>query len=330
MTFETVLIAALSAVLILLATISTVVTARINRLHPPEGELVAIAAGIVHMAERRPKGHAPEADVVLVHGASATLGDQLLALADKLALRYRVLAVDRPGQGWSGRPGGRLDASPLRQARHIAAALRHRGVERAIVVGHSFGASVAAALAIEEASLVRGLVLVAAASHPWPGGVSWHYRIAAWPILGGLYSFLLAPTLGSLILGRGVEAVFRPQAPPPDYVSKAGASRALTPGRFRANAQDVASLKRHVAALCRRYQEITTPCVIVTGDADDTVRSSIHSHGLARDIAGSRLVVLEGVGHMPHHSHPEAILAAVDEIVARTSKTRTLAPSERG
>ena len=51
---------------------------------------------------------------------------------------------------------------------------------------------------------------------------------------------------------------------------------------------------------------------------DDTVWPSIHSHGLARDIEGAKLVVLEGVGHMPHHARPDAVLAAVDEIVART------------
>ena len=74
-------------------------------------------------------------------------------------------------------------------------------------------------------------------------------------------------------------------------------------------------LKRHVTALSRRYAEIKAPCVIITGDADDTVSPGIHSQGLARDIEGAKLVVLEGVGHMPHHARPDAILAAVDEIV---------------
>ena len=97
----------------------------------------------------------------------------------------------------------------------------------------------------------------------------------------------------------------------------AGCGESSVPS-LRANGQDVAKLKRHLTALSPRYREIKVPCVIVTGDADNTVSPGIHSRGLARDIEGANLVVLEGVGHMPHHARPDAILAAVNEIVART------------
>jgi pimeloyl-ACP methyl ester carboxylesterase len=330
MTLEIALLAVPLAALLGLGAISLAITAHINRRHPPEGELRTILGGRMHIAERCPTGCAPRADLVLIHGASASLGDQLVALSDTLARRYRVLAVDRPGQGWSERPAGMGDASPTRQALRIAEVLRQIGVGRAVVIGHSFGAAVAAALAIERPSLVQGLVLVAAVSHPWPGGVAWHYRLAALPLLGPLFSFLLAPIIGSLILERSAEAAFRPQSPPPDYAGKAGAARAVTPKRFRANGQDVARLKQHVEKLSRRYHEIKAPCVIITGDADTTVWPSIHSQGLARDIEGSRLVVLEGVGHMPHHARPDAVLAAVEEILAAGQPTdgRSSQPAE--
>jgi pimeloyl-ACP methyl ester carboxylesterase len=317
---------ALVAAVLVIAVISLCITVSIDRRYPPEGTLRAISGGRMHIAERRPVDGAAAADVVLIHGASASLGDQLVALSARLAARYRVLAVDRPGQGWSDRPSGRLDSSPSRQALRIAEALRTIGVERAIIIGHSFGAAVAAALAIEQQSLVQGVVFVAPATHPWPGGVAWHYRLAATPILGWLFVGL-APILGSLVLERSISAVFLPQAPPENYSRSTGAPRAITPWRFRANGEDLASLKRHVAALSPRYPEIKAPCVIITGDADTTVWPSIHSQGLARDIAGSKLVVLEGVGHMPHHSHPDAVLAAVDEIVARSADRRQIKPT---
>ena len=310
-------LACIAAALFLLAAASLAIATRINRRHPPEGELISVEGGAIHMVERWPEERAPRANIVLIHGASATLGDQLLALAEPLGRRYRVLAVDRPGQGWSARSGGRSAASLSRQARQIAEALRRCGVERAVLVGHSLGAAVAAALAVEEPELVRGLVFLAPATHPWPGGVAWHYRLAASPLLGWPFCLLLAPTLGSLLLARGVEAVFSPQAAPFDYAGRSGAARAVTPRRFRANGQDVASLKRNVTELSRRYGEIAAPCAVITGDRDDTVLPSIHSHGLARDIPGAKLLVLEGVGHMPHHARPDAVLAAVDEVVAQ-------------
>jgi pimeloyl-ACP methyl ester carboxylesterase len=313
-------------VLLGLAGLSFAITSSINRRYPAEGRLCPLAEAHrpikarMHIAERPARARTAVADVVLIHGASASLGDQLVALSDVLCTRYRVVAIDRPGQGWSDRPGGARDASPARQAELIVEALRAAGVERAIVVAHSFGSAVAAALAIEHPSFVRGLVFVAPATHPWPGGVAWHYRLAALPILGLLFAGLIAPIFGSLMLRPGIAAAFRPQAPPGDYARNAGAARAITPLRLRANGQDIANLKRHVEALSPRYKEIQAPCVIITGDADDTVSPAIHSRGLARDIEGAKLVVLEGVGHMPHHARPEAILAALDEIIARTKR----------
>ncbi|MBV8426738.1 MAG: alpha/beta hydrolase [Hyphomicrobiales bacterium] len=312
--------------LLALAAFSLVTCLVLNRAHPPEGSLRALATTAstrrpsrIHVAERAARVTPAMGDVVLIHGAFAASGDQLLALADTLCARYRIIAVDRPGQGWSDRPGGARDASPLRQASLIHEALCAHGLKRAVVIGHSFGAAVAAALALEHESFVRGLVFVAPATHPWPGGIAWHYWLPALPVFGPIFTALLAPILRPLLLRPGIESVFWPQTPPERYEQRAGAALALTPGRLRANGQDVATLKRHLAALSPRYAQIKVPCVIVTGDSDDTVLPAIHSQALARDIEGASLVTLEGVGHMPHHARPDAILAAVDEILAKTS-----------
>ncbi|MBV8769584.1 MAG: alpha/beta hydrolase [Hyphomicrobiales bacterium] len=317
---------ALSLTLVILVALwafSLASTININRRYPPEGRFHALEGANsrrnrIHLFMREPRIRSASADVVLIHGAFASMGDQLLALAETLCERFRVIAVDRPGQGWSDRSHDTHDASPARQAALIYEALRAQGVERAIVIGHSFGAAVAAALALEHPSFVRGVVFVAPATHPWPGGIAWHYRIPALPLFGRIFTELFAPVLGPLLLRPGIREVFRPQTPPRDYAQLAGAARALTPSRLRANGQDVAGLKGHLMALSPRYREIKAPCVIVTGDADSTVSPEIHSRALAREIKGASLVVLAGVGHMPHHARPDAILAAVEEIVART------------
>ena len=134
---------ALSLALIIplgLAAFSFAMSLSIDRRHPPEGRL----CGAPHdeNTPRPPNSHrgarrardAAVADIVLIHGAFASLGDQLLALADPLCARYRVFAVDRPGQGWSDRSDGASDAS-LRCARR-SKSLRRSGARRRAGRGH--------------------------------------------------------------------------------------------------------------------------------------------------------------------------------------------------
>jgi len=111
------------AILGALAALTAVGVGRIERAHPPSGRFVAVEGGRLHLVELG----APDAPpVVLLHGASDNLGEMRLALGDRLAANYRVILVDRPGHGWSDRPGGSADASPARQAKLIHEALLFR------------------------------------------------------------------------------------------------------------------------------------------------------------------------------------------------------------
>ncbi|WP_181706578.1 alpha/beta fold hydrolase [Chthonobacter rhizosphaerae] len=261
----------------------------------------------------------PRPPVLVLHGASGNLNEPRTALGRHLAGR-RVVYVDRPGHGHSDRPSRRL-AAPAAQARLMAGLLDHLGIDRAIVVGHSWGGAVVAALGVLHKDKVAGLVFVAPATHPWPGGVTWYYSVAAHPVVGRLFAWTLAYPVGRLALERAATGVFAPEPVPDRYRDDAHVELVLRPRSFIANAEDVADLKANVTALSPRYPEITAPTVIVTGDQDAVVWPSVHSQGLKRDIAGAELVVLPGVGHMPHHTRPDAVMAAIDRVTARALAT---------
>ena len=63
-------------------------------------------------------------------------------------------------------------------------ALARLGVQRAIVVGHSYGGSVALAWALDAPETVTGLMLLSTRSHVWEGGLSWTTDLLASPVLG--------------------------------------------------------------------------------------------------------------------------------------------------
>jgi pimeloyl-ACP methyl ester carboxylesterase len=305
---------AIVAILGIGATITAIGVARLERAHRPAGRLVPVAGGCLHVVDLAPAQPTDAPPIVLLHGASGNLEDQRLTLGKALAVRHRVLLVDRPGHGHSDRPGGKSDASPGRQAALIAQALGSLGVGRAIVVGHSWSGALAAALALDFPERVAGLVLVAPVTHPWPGGISWYYRLASRPVLGRLFAQTCALPLGSLMLASAVASVFEPQRPPADYLRDAATRLVLRPQEFIANAQDVAALKAFVAAQASRYRDIAAPTVIISGDADNTVHLDTHSRAAVTLIPGAELIVLPGIGHMPHHVAADAIVAAIDQL----------------
>jgi pimeloyl-ACP methyl ester carboxylesterase len=309
--------AAVALVVLGLAAFTLLRARAVEARFPPRGELVALEGGSIHLRESPAIG-AERGAILLLHGASGNHADMLNALGEPLAARgFRAIAVDRPGHGWSSRFFGRKASSPQIQAELIRAALARKGVNRAIVVGHSLAGIVALAMTLDAPHFVRGLVLLSPVSHPWPGGVAPYYRLAANPLVGGLFRRLIVLPIGQRVLPAGAAGVFAPNRAPAGYAEATGLALVLRPAQYKANAQDVVDAEANVAALCPRYGEIRTPTTIVTGDRDGVVYAHIHSAGCARDIAGAVLTTLEGVGHSPHYSDPDAVIAAILDVVER-------------
>jgi pimeloyl-ACP methyl ester carboxylesterase len=323
-----VLIAA--GVLAVLAAVTAMWAAAIERTYPATGRFVPVAGGRLHVVELSP-GRDKESGppVVLLHGASGNLKDMRLALGDRLAKSRRVILIDRPGHGWSDRPDGNVaDAAPARQAALVREALDALGVERAIVVGYSWSGALATAFALAYPERVAGLVLIAPVTHPWSGRPSWYNRIATTPLIGPLFARTVALPLGMVLIKGAARAAFAPQEMPEGYVEKIGAYLLLRPSEFLANAFDVALLSGNVAAQAQRYGEIRAPTVIVTGDQDRTVSRHIHAETIAAMVPGAELIVVPGVGHMVHHLAPDVIVAAIERVAERDAQA--VMPAEAG
>jgi pimeloyl-ACP methyl ester carboxylesterase len=286
--------------------------------HPPSGQFVEVGGTRVHAWVT---GSGP--DVVLIHGAFGSLRDFTFDLAGRLAPRYRVIALDRPGLGYSGRTDpayARAFAasaeSPAEQAAVLAAAARALGAERPIVVGHSMGGIVAMAWALDHAP--AAVVMLAGVAMPWPGDLGWIYQVNGTAAGGGLVAPLLSAWAPDARLHDSVRATFAPQPMPEGYADHIGAYMPVRLPAFRANARQVNTLRPHVVEMEKRYAALTLPIEILHGDADTTVPIAVHSGPLSQRLASASLTILPGIGHMPHHADPDAAIAAIDRAARRS------------
>jgi pimeloyl-ACP methyl ester carboxylesterase len=132
-----------------------------------------------------------------------------------------------------------------------------------------------------------------------------------------LAEFVVVP-IGLFVVAPSIRVVFHPDRVPPNYTRRIGALLAIRPKTFIANCRDVVDLYSHVVRLSARYCDIRAPTEILTGDTDPIVAPAIHAFGFARDIPGARLTILPGAGHMPHWSHREDVVAAIERLAARS------------
>src|SRR6202044_630757 len=122
--------------------------------------------------------------LVLLHGNGSMIQDfESSGLIDLAAKNYRVIVFDRPGFGHSDRPRN-VVWTPAAQAELIKEALERLGVSNAVILGHSWGASVAVALALKYPNLVRGLVLASGYYYPTARGDVVALSAPALPLVG--------------------------------------------------------------------------------------------------------------------------------------------------
>jgi pimeloyl-ACP methyl ester carboxylesterase len=283
---------------------------------PASGAFTEVDGVRVHYVQR---GEGP--DVVLVHGASGNLRDFTFDLMDRLARDYRVTAFDRPGLGYTGRKAHDKGVfnpraeSPQEQAALLAQAARQIGVTRPVVVGHSYGGAVAMAWGLDHQP--AAVVSLAGAIMPWPGALDLQYRVLGNAAGGALIPPLVTAFLRPMATREAVAGIFAPQSMPEGYLEHVGPGLSLRRSAIRANGQQVYRLRPALVEMSARYDTLDLPIELVHGTADTTVGLSIHSQAAARILPNVRLTELDGVGHMPQHARPGAVIEAIHRAAER-------------
>ena len=236
-------------------------------------------------------------------------------MAERLLGRYRVIILDRPGFGYSERPHGRPWAA-MEQAELLHKALRQLGVERPVVVGHSWGTLVALAHAIRYPAETGGLVLLSGYYFPTFRLDALMVAPVALPVLGDILRYTVSPLLGRLMLPLTKRAMFSPREVPARFDADYSEGMAMRPSQLRASADDGALMIPGALEFRDELGSLTVPTVILAGAGDKVVFSKMAAR-LHAALPSSILHVVQGAGHMVHYAVPRQ-LAATIAAVARS------------
>ncbi len=251
--------------------------------------------------------------IVFVHGLGGNLTHWQF-VAPELCGSHRVIGLDLPGFGESLRPEAPYTYDLMADA--VLGLLDRRGVERATVVGHSFGGAVATLLALRDPDRINGLVAVNPAGyHSFPWWMRAGSRVALHPAVTtpGLFlsvHFILANVCRAD--SPGVRA-FRRSA-----LALQGGYKFLDDLTHAAHSLRPDIVGRH---FLERLPTLTQPAHLVWGDADRLLDAGQGAKA-ARTMPAGRITRLPGVGHMPIFEEPEAVVAAVRDVISRSRAWR--------
>jgi pimeloyl-ACP methyl ester carboxylesterase len=252
-----------------------------------------------------------EREVVLLHGQPGS-GADWRQVADRLPRELRVLAPDRPGYGTSRQRAGGFAFN----ARAVVAELDARGIERAVLVGHSYGGGVALAAARLAPGRVEALVLLASVG---PGCLTGWDRLLAAPVTGevcAVAAWWLTPWLARARLAA-IAALRRRPVAADEHVNWHiwGHARHDHGPLWRSFLTEQRALVGELAGLTASLAEVVQP-VLLVADPRDTLIPVSTTHQLAAVLPDARVQLLDQIGHhLPRRGAPQ-IAAAIVEFLA--------------
>jgi pimeloyl-ACP methyl ester carboxylesterase len=277
--------------------------AKLPSMPPTDGKYISLHGKDVHYFEQPGQG----VPVVLIHGLPGTYKD-FDPVIPKLA-GLHVISIDRPGYGWSR--GGWLPYQDQIDVVHDL--LTQLKLAPVILVGHSFGGTLALGVARRYPQDIAKMILVA----PGAGGSrssamemleARYARVSQLPVVAAITDFSVNNVIKRAAATSGAETAFAPGKVDPSFEQRL-LSVSMTPGNLASFASDQLDFNDTSAWVDANVPQIRVPSVII-GAQDDHFISTDEIRRLADTLPGTQLVTVDG-SHMIPYTHPDVIAEQV-------------------
>ncbi len=264
-------------------------------------QFVDIMGMSVHVRDEGPRDDAEP--IVLLHGTSASL-HTWDGWTDALKGQHRVIRMDLPGFGLTGpMPDGNYRLT--RYSEFVIALMDRLGVQKAVLAGNSFGGNLAWKVAVDHPQRVSKLVLVDAAGYPYDAqSVPIGFKIAQIPALKPL----MQNTLPRSMIDSSVRNVYGDPSKVTDELVDRYYELTLRAGNRAALGERFSQSPG--GEFAQQIPSITQPTLILWGGQDRLIPPN-NAEKFKQDIQGSRVVMFDTLGHVPHEEDPAATVAAV-------------------
>jgi pimeloyl-ACP methyl ester carboxylesterase len=287
---------------------------------PPCGQFMEIDGQRLHYTDT--KGTGPV--IVMIHGLGGTLRNYTYALVDKLSGQFRVIAVDRPGSGYSVRP----DDAPAKlsaQADTLAKFMRALGLKQPLLVGHSLGGALSLAIALDHPDCAGALALIAPLTQaqddvpkPFQGLVVYS------PTLRKIIAWTLAIPMSIRRAPKLLKIVFGPDAVPADYPTRGGGLLGLRPKSFYNTSSDLVAVNDDLPGMMTRYGGLTIPLGMLFAKGDRILDYRSQGEAMKQQCPALDLVLMEEHGHMLPVTAPERTADLIRSVAARLRLPRVV------
>ena len=285
---------------------------RVEIAVPPQGRFLDLDGERIHYVD---KGAGPS--LFMIHGLAGQIGNFTHSLVDRLTGEFRVVAVDRPGSGYSTRSAD-APAGLRAQGQALANVIRALKLDRPVIVGHSMGGAVALAIALDNPDLVGGLALIAPLTQVEraPPGPFRGLAIRS-PLARRILAWTLATPATILANNFVLREVFAPEQSPADFGTAGGALLDRRPASFYAASTDIASINDDLDEMTKRYASLRLPIGILFGRGDKILDYRLHGETMKRMVRDLDLTFIEG-GHMLPVTAPDTVAEFIRRTVGRT------------
>lgn len=262
----------------------------------------------------------PNDPIVLLHGSFLNL-HSWREVMHPLSRHGQVVAFDRPAFGMTERPllageherhSERNPYGPEGQADRTIGMLDHLGIERAILVGNSTGATVALLTALRHPDRVSALILVGAMVYSG-------YPVSEMPpLVRRLIPTWFGAGVVKQIVSRALPSIIRSFWYDKERVTPAILAyyRPLIEADHWNTALWELISATHRLHLAEQLSSLQIPAFVVSGEHDHTVPLE-QSIRLSQDLPNADLAVLPGCAHVPQEECPDGFLHAVERFLAK-------------